>query len=47
MTIDKGHVQIAGVRLSPNGESQGVNDSNPAPLFEAAAARLAADCSRE
>jgi N-ethylmaleimide reductase len=29
-----------GVRLSPNGEVQGVNDSNPAPLFEAAAAAL-------
>ncbi|MBU3077008.1 alkene reductase [Sphingomonas quercus] len=28
------------VRLSPNGEVQGVNDSNPAPLFEAAAALL-------
>ena len=26
-----------GVRLSPNGEVQGVNDSNPVPLFEAAA----------
>ncbi|WHU01630.1 alkene reductase [Sphingomonas sp. NIBR02145] len=29
-----------GVRLSPNGEVQGINDSNPAPLFEAAAATL-------
>ena len=29
-----------GVRLSPNGEVQGVNDSNPNPLFEAAAAAL-------
>jgi len=29
-----------GVRLSPNGEVQGVNDSNPVPLFEAAAAAL-------
>ncbi|UYY57249.1 alkene reductase [Sphingomonas sp. S2-65] len=29
-----------GVRLSPNGEVQGVNDSNPVPLFEAAAATL-------
>lgn len=29
-----------GVRLSPNGEVQGINDSNPAPLFEAAAAAL-------
>jgi len=29
-----------GVRLSPNGEVQGVNDSNPHPLFEAAAAAL-------
>lgn len=28
------------VRLSPNGERQGVNDSNPQPLFEAAAAAL-------
>ena len=28
------------VRLSPNEERQGVNDSNPAPLFEAAAAAL-------
>jgi 2,4-dienoyl-CoA reductase-like NADH-dependent reductase (Old Yellow Enzyme family) len=29
-----------GVRLSPNGERQGVNDSNPEPLFVAAAAAL-------
>jgi 2,4-dienoyl-CoA reductase-like NADH-dependent reductase (Old Yellow Enzyme family) len=28
------------VRLSPNGESQGTNDSNPVPLFTAAAAAL-------
>jgi N-ethylmaleimide reductase len=28
------------VRLSPNGDSQGVNDSNPEPLFTAAAAML-------
>jgi 2,4-dienoyl-CoA reductase-like NADH-dependent reductase (Old Yellow Enzyme family) len=28
------------VRLSPNGERQGVNDSNPEPLFTAAARRL-------
>ncbi len=28
------------VRLSPNGDSQGVNDSNPEPLFTAAAALL-------
>ncbi|MBL8651889.1 MAG: alkene reductase [Sphingopyxis sp.] len=28
------------VRLSPNGNSQGVDDSNPAPLFTAAAAAL-------
>ena len=28
------------VRLSPNGESYGVDDSNPAPLFTAAAAML-------
>ena len=30
-----------GVRLSPNGESQGNNDSDPEPLFTAAAAALA------
>jgi N-ethylmaleimide reductase len=29
-----------GVRLSPNEERQGVNDANPEPLFEAAAAAL-------
>ena len=29
-----------GVRLSPNGERQGVNDSNPEPLFVAAAGAL-------
>ena len=29
-----------GVRLSPNGESQGVDDSHPVALFTAAAARL-------
>jgi N-ethylmaleimide reductase len=29
-----------GVRLSPNGEVQGVNDSDPEPLFTAAAAAL-------
>ena len=29
-----------GVRLSPNGESQGVDDSDPEPLFTAAAAAL-------
>ena len=29
-----------GVRLSPNGDSQGVNDSNPKPLFTAAAKAL-------
>jgi 2,4-dienoyl-CoA reductase-like NADH-dependent reductase (Old Yellow Enzyme family) len=29
-----------GVRLSPNGETQGVNDSDPDTLFTAAAARL-------
>ena len=28
------------VRLSPNGETQGANDSNPVPLFTAAAAAL-------
>ncbi len=31
-----------GVRLSPNGDTQGVNDSNPYPLFEHAAAILSA-----
>lgn len=31
-----------GVRLSPNEERQGVNDSNPEPLFEAASAALSA-----
>jgi 2,4-dienoyl-CoA reductase-like NADH-dependent reductase (Old Yellow Enzyme family) len=30
------------VRLSPNEERQGVNDSNPGPLFEAAASALSA-----
>ncbi len=30
------------VRLSPNGNSQGVNDSNPEPLFTAAGAALSA-----
>jgi 2,4-dienoyl-CoA reductase-like NADH-dependent reductase (Old Yellow Enzyme family) len=30
-----------GVRLSPNGDSQGVNDSDPEPLFQAAGAALA------
>lgn len=29
-----------GVRLSPNGDSQGVDDSDPVPLFTAAAAEL-------
>ena len=29
-----------GVRLSPNGESQGIDDSNPVALFTAAATRL-------
>ena len=29
------------VRLSPNGDSQGVDDSNPEPLFTAAATGLA------
>ena len=29
-----------GVRLSPNGDTQGVDDSNPEPLFTAAAAAL-------
>ena len=28
------------VRLSPNGDRRGVNDSNPGPLFEAAASAL-------
>lgn len=32
--------QRTAVRLSPNGERQGVNDSNPLPLFEAAATAL-------
>ncbi|MES2786609.1 MAG: alkene reductase [Pseudomonadota bacterium] len=32
--------QRIAVRLSPNGERQGVNDSNPEALFEAAAAML-------
>lgn len=32
--------QRTAVRLSPNGERQGVNDSNPEALFEAAAAAL-------
>ena len=31
-----------GVRLSPNGNSQGANDSNPHSLFDAAAAALSA-----
>lgn len=31
-----------GVRLSPNGDSQGVNDSDPEPLFAATAATLSA-----
>ena len=31
-----------GVRLSPNGDSQGVNDSDPEPLFAAAADALSA-----
>ena len=31
-----------GVRLSPNGDTQGVNDSNPEALFTAAAAALSA-----
>ena len=29
-----------GIRLSPNGVSQGTDDSNPHPLYEAAAAAL-------
>jgi N-ethylmaleimide reductase len=32
--------QRTAVRLSPNGERQGVNDSNPQPLFEAASKAL-------
>jgi len=31
---------LTAVRLSPNGDSQGVNDSDPEPLFRAAAAAL-------
>jgi N-ethylmaleimide reductase len=38
--VDTVGADRTGVRLSPNGESQGVNDSNPHPLFEAAAAAL-------
>jgi N-ethylmaleimide reductase len=33
-------VERTSVRLSPNGESQGADDSNPVPLFTAAAAAL-------
>lgn len=38
--VDTVGAERTGVRLSPNGEVQGVNDSNPHPLFEAAAALL-------
>lgn len=38
--IDTVGADRVGVRLSPNGDSQGVDDSNPEPLFTAAAAAL-------
>jgi 2,4-dienoyl-CoA reductase-like NADH-dependent reductase (Old Yellow Enzyme family) len=38
--IDVVGADRTGVRLSPNGDSQGVNDSNPVALFTAAAAKL-------
>lgn len=38
--VDAVGAERTAVRLSPNGERQGVNDSNPKPLFEAAAAAL-------
>ncbi|WNG30481.1 alkene reductase [Cystobacter fuscus] len=38
--IDTVGADRTGVRLSPNGNSQGVNDSNPEPLFAAAAQTL-------
>lgn len=39
VAVEVGAVRTA-VRLSPNEERQGVNDSNPEPLFEAAASAL-------
>lgn len=38
--IDTVGADKVGVRLSPNGDSQGVDDSDPEPLFTAAAAML-------
>jgi 2,4-dienoyl-CoA reductase-like NADH-dependent reductase (Old Yellow Enzyme family) len=38
--IDVWGPQRVAVRLSPNGDSQGVDDTNPEPLFTALAARL-------
>ena len=38
--VDTVGADRTGVRLSPNGNSQGVNDSNPEPLFVAAAQAL-------
>ncbi|OJH42523.1 alkene reductase [Cystobacter ferrugineus] len=38
--VDTVGADRTGVRLSPNGDSQGVNDSNPEPLFVAAAQAL-------
>ncbi|MFY0581415.1 alkene reductase [Cystobacter fuscus] len=38
--VDTVGADRTGVRLSPNGNSQGVNDSNPEPLFAAAAQAL-------
>jgi N-ethylmaleimide reductase len=38
--VDTVGAERTGVRLSPNGDSQGVNDSNPEPLFVAAAQAL-------
>lgn len=38
--VDTVGAQRTGVRLSPNGDSQGVNDSDPETLFSAAAAGL-------
>jgi N-ethylmaleimide reductase len=40
--IDVWGADRVSVRLSPNGDSQGANDSNPVPLFTAAAAALSA-----
>ncbi len=38
--VDTIGAERTGVRLSPNGDSQGVNDSDPETLFSAAAAAL-------